>query len=82
MGAYSYSAWEYIHPTVGWQWTLGSDSDTPAFRPRVTINKNTSGLQSATELYRPTDRRLSATLVPPRAARGCRVVSATNPHGR
>jgi hypothetical protein len=28
------------------------------------------------------DRRLSAKLVPTLADRGCRVVSATNPHGR
>jgi hypothetical protein len=31
---------------------------------------------TASELYRPSDRRLSAKLVP-----RCRVVSATNPHG-
>jgi hypothetical protein len=31
------------------------------------------------ELYRPSDRRLSAKLVPTLADRGCRVVSATNP---
>jgi hypothetical protein len=32
--------------------------------------------------YRPSDRRLSATLVPTFADRGCRVVSATDPYGR
>jgi hypothetical protein len=37
---------------------------------------------SARELYRPSDHRLSAKLVPTLADRGCRVVSATNPHGR
>jgi hypothetical protein len=37
-GAYSCSAWEYVRPAVGWQWTPGSDSDTPAFRMRVTIS--------------------------------------------
>jgi hypothetical protein len=31
------------------------------------------------ELYRPSDRRLSAKLVPTLTDRGCRVVSATNP---
>jgi hypothetical protein len=36
-------------------------------------------LYSASELYRPSDRRLSAKLVPPFADRGCRVVSATDP---
>jgi hypothetical protein len=34
------------------------------------------------EPYRPSDRRLSAKLVPTFADRGCRVVSATDPHGR
>jgi hypothetical protein len=33
-------------------------------------------------LYRPSDRRLSAKLVPTLADKGCRVVSATNPHSR
>jgi hypothetical protein len=33
-------------------------------------------------LYRPSDRRVPAKLVPTLADRGCRVVSATNPHGR
>jgi hypothetical protein len=42
----------------------------------------TPGLQTASELYRPSDRRLSAKLVPTLADRGCRVVSATNPHDR
>jgi hypothetical protein len=38
--------------------------------------------QSASELYRPRDRRLSAKLVPTFEDRGCRVVSATDPHDR
>jgi hypothetical protein len=33
-------------------------------------------------LDRPSDRRMSAKLVPTFADRGCRVVSATDPHGR
>jgi hypothetical protein len=33
----------------------------------------------SSELYRPSDRRLSAKLVPTFADRGCRVVSATDP---
>jgi hypothetical protein len=32
--------------------------------------------------YRPSNRRLSSKLVPTFADRGCRVVSATDPHGR
>jgi hypothetical protein len=40
------------------------------------------GLQSASELYRQSDRCLSAKLVQTFADRGCRVVSATDPPGR
>jgi hypothetical protein len=40
------------------------------------------GFQSASELYRPSGRRLSAKLMPTLADTGCRVVSATNLHGR
>jgi hypothetical protein len=38
--------------------------------------------KSASELYRPSDRRLSAKLVPTSADRGCHVVSVTDPYGR
>jgi hypothetical protein len=49
----------------------------------VCINKKqTPWLQSASELYQPSDRRLSAKLVPTLAGRGYRVVSATDPHSR
>jgi hypothetical protein len=44
--------------------------------------QQTPWLQSASELYPPSDRRLSAKLVPTFAERGCLVVRATNPHGR
>jgi hypothetical protein len=40
------------------------------------------GLQSASELYRPSDRRLSAKLVPTFADRGYRMVGATDLPGR
>jgi hypothetical protein len=40
------------------------------------------GLKSASELYRPSGRRLSAKLVQTFADRGYRVVSATDPRGR
>jgi hypothetical protein len=36
--------------------------------------------ESASELYRLSDRRLSAKLVPTFADTGCRVVSATDPY--
>jgi hypothetical protein len=38
--------------------------------------------KSANELYRLSDRRLLAKLVPTFADRGCHVVSMTNPYGR
>jgi hypothetical protein len=37
--------------------------------------------QPASELYRPSDRRLSTKLVPIFVDRGCRVVSASDPYG-
>jgi hypothetical protein len=43
-------------------------------------NKNKlRGFSPQSELYRPSDRRMSAKLVPTLADRGCRVVSATIP---
>jgi hypothetical protein len=38
--------------------------------------------ESASELYRPIDRRLSAKLVRTSADRGCHVASVTDPYGR
>jgi hypothetical protein len=44
--------------------------------------KQAPWLESASELYRPSNRRLYAKLVPTFADRGCRVVSATDPYSR
>jgi hypothetical protein len=38
--------------------------------------------ESMSELYQPSDRRLSEKLVPTFADRGCHVVSVTDPYGR
>jgi hypothetical protein len=38
--------------------------------------------ESASELYRPSDRRLSAMLVPTLPDKGCHVISVTYPYGR
>jgi hypothetical protein len=38
--------------------------------------------ESASELYRPSDRRLSTKLMPTFADRGCHMVSVTDPYGR
>jgi hypothetical protein len=45
-------------------------------------NKQTPWSESASELYRPIDRRLSAKLVPTFADRRCHVVSVTHPYSR
>jgi hypothetical protein len=45
-------------------------------------NNNTPWPQFASELYRSSDRLLSAKLVPTFADRKCRVVSTTDPYGR
>jgi CBS-domain-containing membrane protein len=49
---------------------------------RFLIYTKTSWLESASELYRPSDRSLSEKLVPTFADRGCHVVRVTDPHGR
>jgi hypothetical protein len=45
-------------------------------------NKQTPWSKSASELYRPSDRRLSAKWLPTFADIGCHVVSVTDPYGR
>jgi hypothetical protein len=52
--------------------------NTPHYKKQ---NKNPSP-ESASELYRPSDSRLSAKLVPTFADRRCYVVSETDPYGR
>jgi hypothetical protein len=49
---------------------------------KQTNKKQTPWSESANELYRPNDSRLSAKLLPTFADRGCHVVSVTNPYGR
>jgi hypothetical protein len=44
--------------------------------------KKTPWSESARELYRPSDRRLSAKSLPTFEDRGCHVVSLTDPYGR
>jgi hypothetical protein len=46
------------------------------------LEKKTPWPESASELYRPSDRRLSAKLSPNFADRRCHVVSVTDPYGR
>jgi hypothetical protein len=48
----------------------------------MTTVKQTPWPESANELYRPSDRRLSAKLVLTFVDGGCQVVSVTDPYGR
>jgi hypothetical protein len=48
----------------------------------TTTKKQTPWSESASELYRPSDRRLSAKRLPTFADKGCNVVSVTDPFGR
>jgi hypothetical protein len=48
----------------------------------MNLKKGTPWPESASELYGPSDRRLSAKLVPTVVNGGCHVVSVTNPYGR
>jgi hypothetical protein len=48
----------------------------------LTTNKQTPWSESASELYRPSDRRLSAKWLPTFADRVWHVVSVTDPYGR
>jgi hypothetical protein len=49
---------------------------------KILINKKAPWPECARELFRPSDRRLSAKLVPTLADRGCNVVSVTDHYGR
>jgi hypothetical protein len=46
------------------------------------LKKNTPWSESASELYQPSDRRLSAKWLPTFANSGCHMVSVTDPYGR
>jgi hypothetical protein len=48
----------------------------------ILIDWLTPWSESASELYRPSDRRLSAKWLPTFADKGCHVVSVTDPYGR
>jgi hypothetical protein len=69
------SAWE--HKT-----TNELRHSTEHVRTQIIYNKNKLRGVSPQENYNDSDRRLLAKLVPTLVDRGCRVVSATNPHGR
>jgi hypothetical protein len=45
-------------------------------------NKQTPWSETASELYQPSDRRLSAKWLPTFADKGCHVVRVTDPYGR
>jgi CBS-domain-containing membrane protein len=57
-------------------------TNVQAPQPHITGKKKTLWSESASKLYRPSDRRLSAKLMPTFADRECHVVSVTDPYGR
>jgi hypothetical protein len=59
---------------------LGCNRTT--FCRHLAHNKQTLWSESTNELYRPSDRRLSAKLMPTFADRGCHVGSMTDPYSR
>jgi hypothetical protein len=58
----------------GASWLVGYSSNNK--------QKQTPWSESASELYRPSDRRLSAKRLPTFADKGCHVVIVTDPYGR
>jgi hypothetical protein len=57
-------------------------ASVPLARPAERFVQKTPWSESASELYRPSDRRLSAKWLPTFADRGFHVVSMTDPYGR
>jgi hypothetical protein len=62
--------------------TFQYSTKIPQFKTCITTRKKTPWPESAGELYRPSDRSLSAKLVPTSTARRCHVVTMTDPYGR
>jgi hypothetical protein len=67
---------------TAWCIKLFSSLFLSSFSLILITNKQTPWSESASELYRPSDRRLSAKLVPTFVDRGCHVVSVTDPYKR
>jgi hypothetical protein len=61
---------------------ISHSSTIPFANHRKQTKKRTPWPESANELYRPSDRRLSVKLVPTFADKRCRVVRVTDPYGR
>jgi hypothetical protein len=59
-----------------------SDTQKPDKHKQKQKNKQTPWSESASELYRQSDRRLSAKWLPTFADKECHVVSLTDPYGR
>jgi hypothetical protein len=75
----------YVHfPLLTYVWLPTVLRETKrSFELQSNVNLRTCPWpESASELYRQSDRRLSAKLVPTFPDRGCHVVSVTNPYGR
>jgi hypothetical protein len=69
---------------VGWDWVPWCLACIWPIVPATNkqTNKQTPWSESASEPYRPSDRRLSAKWLPTFVDKGCHVVSVTDPYGR
>jgi hypothetical protein len=67
---------EVFYPTSTWEFWMGNTLCT------YVMYVKTPWSESASELYRPSDRHLSAKCLPTFADRGCHMVSVTDPYGR
>jgi hypothetical protein len=79
------------HASTGFRthdFSVWVSEDISRLRPRghfhrcIILIKKYQWPESASELYRPSDRRLSAKWLPTFADKGCHVVSVTDPYGR
>jgi hypothetical protein len=76
-----------LFPTRAFTFGCDNRSVTPPYSMALLLHKQTKNKQtpwseSASELYRPSDHRLSAKWLPTVADWGCHVVSVTCPYGR
>jgi hypothetical protein len=83
----SYCSALTVEATCSFETSVGRAVDFEKARQRYipedgSLHALTPWSESASELYRPSDRRLSPKWLPTFARRGCHVVSVTDPYGR
>jgi hypothetical protein len=83
MSSWWFHIFVHHHKWQNWLWAFAPGSSLFLCWIIVLPSQNkTPWLEFASELYRPSDHRFLAKLVPTFADRGCHVVSVTDPYGR